>query len=228
MQIQPRDMQLLRLVAEFGFLDARQIRELIFHDLSSDTSSDRTFKRLVEAKLLTRIEPPLVGNRRGGNGVYIYRLGAAGVSLFGGSNPHISTIYHSLAIADLHMMLVGLERQGRIQVMAYLTEPSTHQTIGGKVLKPDYYAEIRNRRGEDFAFMFEIDMGTQSTAIRGKLANYREAAADEDWPDNQSVVFVAIDEKRVRTLELMLSRWDKEWREVISVSTASGIAAVLS
>lgn len=240
MEIDRRDLTITRYVAKFGQLSTAHIQALTFSDLQSHTPATRTLNRLVERKYLHRIERRLVGGSQGGSGQYVYQLGPEGHHLFheGRWTPARAINYHSLAIADCYVMLMRLEREGLLVITEYATEPECHVEIGRFYLKPDLFVAFGRPGGSGSGsgsggarLMVEVDMATQGQRqILEKFVRYWEgynAAEGDVWPDNQLVVFVAIDEYRAEELRRLLGRGKKEQRELFRIHTLASLEKML-
>jgi hypothetical protein len=226
MQLDHRELTITQLVFRFGQLTSRHINELVFADSASHTPASRVLRRLVERNYLSRIERRIVGGSRGGSGVYVYQVGAEGHRLLGEGRwiPARAVRFHSLAIADCYVVLVRLARQGRLKLLGYTTEPECHIELRGYSLKPDLYVEVSKPDGsKTLRIMVEVDMATQGQRqILEKFLRYwraREAADETEWPGNQIVAFIAIDDERAQELRWLREKGDKEQRELFLIKT---------
>lgn len=234
MLIDQRDLTITQLVSRFGQLSSMHIQKLVFSNLKSHTPASRSLNRLVSQKYLARIERKIVGGSRGGSGQFVYQLGAEGHRMFreGRYNPARAINYHSLAIAGCYVGVVQLEQQGLLHIRGYTTEPDCHVTIKAGVreyqLKPDLYLELERQDGSNqLRVMVEIDMGTQGQRqIIDKFARYwgaHTAASDAEWPANQFVFFVAVDDHRAEELRWMLAKGSPEQRVIFRVYTLGSL-----
>lgn len=236
MQLDQRDLAIVQLISRFGQLSTKHVQQLIFSDLNSHTPADRTLVRLLDRRYVARIERRIVGGSRGGSGQYVYQLGSEGHRLFkeGRWIPARAINYHSLVIADCYVVLRRLERAGRLTIRGYLCEPDSHEVVkvGAReyYLKPDLYAELERPGGQSsIRIMFEIDMGTQGQRqITEKFVRYWGASQTEQWPENQIVVFVAIDEYRAQELRWILDKGSPEQRELFKVHTLESFEQSMS
>lgn len=242
MFIQDRDLNVIQLVSRFNQLSSHQIRQLVFYDTLSNNPADRSLTRLVERGMLARIERRRPGGARGGSGQYVYQLGPTGHKLCrSDADGHVPRYIparairpHTLAIADCFVALHQLGRDGKLTIAGYLTEPDCHVTIADHgheyQLKPDLYVELVRPDGSNpVRLMIEIDMATQGQKqITDKLVRYwraREAAVGDQFPVNQFVVFVAIDETRAAELRWILAKGDEEQRRLFRVHTLESFTA---
>lgn len=252
-EIELRELELIRLVARFGQLSTKHIQALIFHKLVSTNSMYKTLDRLIEARQLARIERRLAGGSRGGSGQHCIQLGLEGWKLMQAANPDDPRYqkrwqpmrainHHSLAIADTFVMLKQLEQGGRVSVVRYVTEPECHLTVGNYAINPDFYAELSRPGSTNVKrFMYEIDQGSEGQKQIGKkLAWYYGASQlvkgldEEQQPvyewntDGLLVVFIAIDEERARELLWIINKDTPERRAMFRVRTLPALEAELS
>lgn len=82
MRIAERDREIVQLVARFKQLTTTQIKELVYPGQLHDPQR-RAIKRLLENKMLARVNERLPGGFRGGSQEYVYQLGTLGVELTG-------------------------------------------------------------------------------------------------------------------------------------------------
>ena len=149
----------------------------------------RTLARLVELRVLARLER-CVGGVRAGSAGYIYALDVAGQRLAsacgpaGGARirrpwtPGAPIVAHTLAVTELYVRLREAERVGGPELLAFDAEPVCWRVFtgigGGRVtLKPDAFVRLAAGELEHFAFV-EVDRATQSAPALGrKLKLYR-------------------------------------------------------
>ena len=204
-----RDRQVVELVAKFRQLTSGQIRDSLFAELASTTPLDRTLKRLVERKHLSRLKR-LVGGDQGGSGQYVYQLGRAGWKLLGKPGAYWAprTVNpHTLAVADCYVTLKQAEQRDELAVIQFTTEPECHRAVGDVLLTPDAHIEIGDRiNGVKQTCYLEIDRGTERIdVIRAKCIRYWKAY--QSWSDEYfpRVVFSVPDESRLRVLKRVCS-----------------------
>lgn len=230
-----RDRQIVLSVDRFGQLAVAHISKLHFADLASSEPMYRALRRLVERKYLARIERRMVGGTGAGSGQYVYQLGSEGWKAVGKPGkywPFRMVNYHTLAIADAHMELLELEREGRIEIVGFTTEPDTWLSIAGADLRPDMFVEVRKSfEKRTMSLWVETDMGTErQKAIKDKLARYWHAyenANAETLPVFPLVLFLAPDEKRARELRWWIESGPKDAQPLFIVSTVSEYARLL-
>lgn len=226
-----RDLAVLRHVARFKQLSAKQIRALLFTDVTTDTPSDRTLLRLVERSYLRRIERRLVGGARGGSGQYVYELGRRGHFLFytDRHNPRRTVDHHSIAIADVYIAFKQLEREGVFSIVGMSTEPDCWVTIGGVNLRPDMRIDVEGKSRRQPLWL-EIDMATEAQKqIRAQLDGYYKAFDNTDGEEVgvfPLVIWLAIDEERARELTWIISQMPENARRLFRVSSIANIPTI--
>jgi protein involved in plasmid replication-relaxation len=200
-----RDQAVVELVAKFKQMTVGQIRASLFAELASTTPIDRTLKRLVEKKHLSRI-PRLIGGDHGGSGQYVYQLGRAGWKLVGKPGAYWApqaVNLHTLTIADCYVRLLGTD----LEVVRFTTEPECHTAAGPVLLTPDAYVEVGNRATRlKQACWLEVDRGTERLdVIVEKCVRYWTGF--QNWPDEYFpiAVFVVPDGRRKQAIERAFS-----------------------
>lgn len=230
-----RDRQIVLSVDRFNQLSTEHINQLHFQGLASATPLYRTLDRLVARKYLARIQRRMVGGNGAGSGQYVYGLGSEGWKAVGRTGKYWlfrQVNYHTLGIADAYIELLKLERENRIEIKGFRTEPDTHTVIAGADLRPDMFVEA-GRVFEDrtMSLWIEIDMGTERRkAIEEKLKRYWHAyehANAETLPVFPVVLFLAPDDMRARELRWIIDSGPKEARDLFLVSKVSDYAPLL-
>jgi hypothetical protein len=217
-----RDLDVIALVAEFKQLRSDQVHSILFHHLSA-SPCDRTLKRLFDRGYLDRVERQTVGGTYGGSGTYVYQVAQAGHRLLGHEGRAklaTSVNLHTLAIADCYIALLELEREGKLVLSGYATEPHCHTQIGSFHLHPDLYLEFQRPSGSTVRLMLEVDMTRQGEPdIADKFRRYWGGfdAGVEFWPRNQAVLFVARKKERGQTLIKYLDKLPVEERKLFAV-----------
>jgi len=219
-----RDYATVQLVARFKQMTAAQIHELLFFSLSSHMPCHRTLHRLMTQKYLARIERRTVGGAKGGSGQYVYFLGVAGHHLMreGRYNPARTIDYHALAIVDTYIQLARLEREGKLRIVGYSTEPDCWVNVAGHELKPDMYVELERGRSV-VKLWLEADLGSEGQKqIKGKLLRYWrafDAADSEQWPEWPRILFVCVDDWRANELAWIIRQGKPEQQALFRVTT---------
>ena len=179
-----RDREITKTVAKLRLVSGTQLERLFFAHGGMPPSRARLTRgalaRLTEMGLLTKLART-VGGARGGSGAYVFEIGAAGERLLAywrgeglartrpAHEPGQRFVAHTLAIAEMYVRLVEAERDQRIEVLAFETEPAAWRRyvgIGSReiVLKPDAFVRIGNGDYEDSWFL-EVDLATESSVV---------------------------------------------------------------
>jgi hypothetical protein len=231
-----RDHQVLTYVSRFQQLTSNHIHTLVFYESTSKHPTYTSLRRLVTRGYLTRIERLLPGGSRGGSGQHVYILSREGHRLYGsGVYRRISKERnHSLAIAECYIVALELARAGKIVVHEYLTEQGTdsHSVVNGQDLRPDLVLEYQRLAStRRVRLLIEVDMATQGQKqILGKVWRYWRASETEDeklWPDNQYVLFVAIDEARADELKRLISKQSVDMAALFFVTSLERVGQTI-
>jgi Replication-relaxation len=188
----PRDRDILKKVSDLRFASGDQLARMCFIEddpLSQARAARRALLRLVNLDGLARL-PRRVGGVRAGSAGFVYYLGSVGYRLavrYGwqperrrrrSDLPGTAFLNHSLAVAELHTLLVEADRSRRFELLELSAEPSCWRSYGGigtqrpLTLKPDSYVRLGVGEFEDSYFV-ELDRGTEGTkTIERKLAEY--------------------------------------------------------
>lgn len=185
------EREIVETVARLTLVSGRQLAHLFidFYISGSSAASPstharrarRVLARLVEQRVLDRLERRQ-GGIGGGSSAWVYALGPAGrriVAYWAGEGlprsrsahePGRAWTAHTLAVSDLYVRLRQAERSGRVELLAFDTEPACwrrYTRLGGAagVLKPDAYIRLGVGEFED-SFFAEVDLGSER---RGQL-----------------------------------------------------------
>jgi hypothetical protein len=225
-----RDRQIVALIARFKQASSRQVHELLFTGVSY-TPADRALKRLTDRGYLTRIERRTVGGSRGGSGQYVYGLGRRGYFMHydGGSfRPGRVVNYHALAILDAYLVMVRKQRENRLDILGYSTEPDCWVKVAGDELKPDLFLELRRPTGNSIKLWLEIDMATEGQKqLRDKLARYWRVYQADELDEFPLVLWVAIDDERAKELRWLIGQEKPEAQKLFRVTTLADLPAIL-
>lgn len=201
----------------------------------------RALNRLVERKWLARLGNRFEAGRGAGSGQDVYQLGSEGWKLVGRPGkywPFRARNYHMLAIPDAYLEMLELEREGKLTIETYSTEPESHRMFGEVTLRPDLDIVVSHPFKDSLRPLWlEIDMGTERrSAITRKLAEYiyvykhanRGAVEGQEilpvWPQ---VVFLAPDMPRVRELRAWIQAGPEEGHNLFIASTIPEFARLL-
>jgi hypothetical protein len=185
-----RDRAIIDMVARLHLVTGQQLLRVHWPNASEADAraARRALKRLVEWRVLARLERRLGGLGRGSDS-WSYALDVAGqrlVNLEGTARrPHLPSPpmwRHVLMVAEIYTRLVeslpGTDRS----LAEWQGEPAAWRDFAGPFgersrLKPDGFVRIDGPGYQDL-FFIEADTGTQSRAvIRAKLDAYRPYAA---------------------------------------------------
>lgn len=228
MRLNTRDHQIIAFVARFGQVTKHHVRAAVFDANASSTPCDRAMKRLVDQKLLARVEIRTVGGANGGSGQHVYQVGSAGWRLAeteGSFWLSRSVKYHSLAIADVYV-----DVSKNLKLVRWESEPDTHVKINYVPLLPDLYLELDLGHLTRRCWV-EVDLGTERPKqLREKMDRYHHAwsGASEKWNPWPLVVWVVPDEKRKRELLSLIALEPKESQPMYRVATFENVVEVLA
>jgi hypothetical protein len=230
MQIAHRDLAVIRLVGRFQQLTSAQISTAIFHEKRSKTSSTNVLRRLVRDRYLAHLNRPLPGGPQGGRGQYVYQIGPEGWKLFSRSRwrPSSSVNFHSLAIGDVYMQALQIERAGHGSISSYLTEPESHVVIARQDLRPDLHLELEVPGRGVLSLYIEVDLATErQKQLREKMERYYQAWKHTDADSFPLIVFLAPDEYRRAEIRRIVGAGGEEWTALFHVELQSDFAAYL-
>lgn len=210
------------------------------------TSEPVTLRR-TQAKLaklrslgvLARLERNVGGVRAGSTG-QVYSLDTAGQRLAvsgcgpaGGRRrrrpwtPGLPFLRHQLAVSELFVRLREAERDDRLAVLGFDSEPLCWRSFAGiggarSILKPDAFLRIGIGEYQD-TFFIEVDQDTQSLpAIKRKLVVYRRFYAtgreQERYGAFPQVLFLVPTESRRAALADLIGRQPEEIRRFTAVA----------
>lgn len=204
----PAYARIVTAVDEFGQITSSQIRRLCYTTGTPGgrvTRSNRALKRLYELGKVDRIDRA-VGGYTGGSGEFIYRR----PDLTGRPDEH------ALARADF---CIQLTESDRVTQLFYWVEAEAYRTVGHNLLKPDIFIELRVG-GVDYAFMVEIDMGTEhKKRIGEKLNGYVNAYKSGYWKDGPfpPIIWACKTEKARREIKRKIGLLDAKFRGLFDV-----------
>jgi hypothetical protein len=223
-----------------------QIIDLFFSDIPDVSTrarrARRVLGRLVEQRVLARLERPRQGGARGGSSSWVYGLGPAGRRIVaywsgeglprsrGESEPSIAWTAHRLAVSDLYVQLRQAERDGRIELLAFDAEPNCwrrYTRLGGApgVLKPDAFVRLGVADYED-SFFVEQDLGSER---RGQLTRqhraygeyFRSGVEQSNTGVFPAVVWIVPDTKRATVFEDIARGLPEQLRALFTLATTA-------
>jgi hypothetical protein len=231
-----RDLSIVLSIADFKQLSTAALGSMHFHGLS-ETPKYRVLDRLVASNVLAVTRRRDIGGTGAGSGPNIYQLGRVGwaVAVTHGKREGAywklrSIDDHTLTIGDAYLQLLALEREGKLEIVRYETEPSSHRSFNGRIVRPDFYAVVKHPYSErQHPVWLEIDRGTERVPqIKKKLEDYVYAInhwnGDGDFP---YVIFLAPDPDRVKYIRAIIAEEDEADQDMFLVSTVPEYARLL-
>jgi hypothetical protein len=241
-----RDREIVQAVARLTLVSGAQIIKLFFPDIPDVSTrarrSRRVLGRLTEQRVLARLERPRLGGAGGGSSSWVYALGPAGrriVAYWSGEGlprsrrteePNVAWTTHRLAVSDLYVQLRQVERDGRVELLAFDGEPACwrHFTrLGGApgVLKPDAFVRLGVGEFED-SFFVEVDLGSER---RGQLVRqhraygeyFRSGVEQSNTGIFPAVVWIVPDAKRAALFEDIAYGLPEQLRGLFTVATVA-------
>jgi len=179
-----RDREITQTVARLRLVSGNQLERLFFAHGGIPASRARLARsvlgRLSELGLLDKLART-VGGARGGSGAFVYELGAAGERLLAywrgeglartrtAHEPGQRFVTHTLAMAETYVRVNEVERDGRLELLSFETEPAAWRRYVGLgsrevILKPDAFVRIGAGDYEDSWFI-EVDLATESSGV---------------------------------------------------------------
>lgn len=184
-----RDWAILRFLSRHCYATTKQLQRRFFTDHATPSAATRAavrvLDRLLQQRLLTRLERKIGGHTRG-SASYIWHLDAAGERLTrrdGGPrrrfiDPSLPFLEHCLQITETALILYELTQSSdlrltklEIETEAWRSFLTRHGTT--TILKPDLYARLSGSDYDDHWYI-EVDLGTESVVpvLRDKCAAY--------------------------------------------------------
>jgi hypothetical protein len=223
-QIDARQRVIVEQVAELRLMSGRQIEALHFQAdagvsaASAARQCRRTLSRLVEQRLLHRLDRR-VGGIRAGSASFVYGLGPVGHRLLeldvARPRPHEPGslfVDHQLAVAQLFVDVSLAASAGQLELLEVQGEPACWRSLpshGRTVLRPDIYLALA-RDELEYRWFVELDRGTvHLPAVLRKARLYEtyyrcgvEQAAHDVFP---RVLWVVPGPKRAEQLRALLA-----------------------
>jgi hypothetical protein len=246
-----RDRQIVEAIARLTLVSGGQLINLFFNNIGNDSTRSRRARRilgrLVDERVLDRLERRR-GGVGGGSSSWVYALGPAGRRMVaywageglprsrGAYEPSTSWMAHTLAVSDLYVRLREAERAGRVELLAFDTEPACwrrYTRLGGAagVLKPDAYLRLGVGEFED-SFFIEVDMGTER---RGQLTRqhhayreyFRAGVEQTNTGVFPGVLWVVPDTQRMALLSDIHRRLPEQTRRLFTATSSEQALDVL-
>ena len=203
--LSPRDHRILDLLLGHRYLTTPQLERFCFADHTSAASGARTARRVLRRLARDGLIAPLtrrIGGVRAGSASYVWQLASGGARLVAGKTgyrthePSLRFLGHCLAVADAHLVVLDLQRDGQVLDVSVQLEPVCWRTftgVGGerRLLQPDLFVRTTTPDYEDRWFI-EVDLGTESLpTLLGKCAQY-EAYRPRAQEQSASAVFTLV------------------------------------
>jgi hypothetical protein len=242
-----RDMAILHSVYACRLMTAGQLERLHFADnRSSDTAariSRRVLKRLAEQDILRRRERRIGGIRAGSAG-FIYSLGAQGARLLSDKRLHYYVhdpsdyfMQHTLALAELYVVLHEQSRSDSYELLEIQTEPTCWRVFitlanGKQTLKPDMFVKL-GVGDDELSYFVELDRGTTyAGSLLKKLRTYeryfqvgKEQREGGVFPQ---VLWLVPDRKRQTALEWLCAPLNARIPGLCMVTTQEDLLQVIT
>jgi hypothetical protein len=235
-QLSDRDRLVLTAVEDLRLLSARQIERAIFVDGSPLTRARRcraALQRLTEWGCLTRLDRRIGGLRAGSAG-FVYGFAPFGQRVLNPGaerlrrvrEPRTAFADHVLMISELWVQLLEAEREERLKLIDFQSEPNCWRSSGGvssvQWVKPDA-GVVTATDDWELHFFVEVDLATESqSVIRTKAATYadywqtgKEQTARGVFP---RVLFLVPYERRKEQIVETLSRLPAEQWQLFQVA----------
>jgi hypothetical protein len=246
-QLSERDLAAVSDVATLKLVSGRQLQALHFapdrhaSDVTAARTCRRVLERLLELRLLVRLERR-VGGLRGGSSSSIYAIGPVGQRLVDPAGtrrrfrePTATFALHTLAIADLVVELRSAARGGLIEVLAVQAEPGCWRSLGGgagNVLRPDLFVRLAAGEYEYHSFV-EVDLGTEGLPrLLAKCQTYDSYFATGVEQDKHGlfprVVWLLDNEQRAKRLHEAIERSTRLRPELFIIGQLPGALSALT
>ncbi|GAA4536577.1 replication-relaxation family protein [Amycolatopsis samaneae] len=226
-ELSERDLSILQSLSAHRLLSTAQIRRLHFAEGHASLGAAsgavmRVLGRLEAKNLAVRLNRRIGGVRAGSSGI-TWQLGATGERLVRTRQgkkyrrrfvePGVTFATHTLATAELAVVLHELHRTDAIELVSVETEPSCWRSFAGphgtpEWLKPDLFAITASGDYEDHWYL-EADLATEHpTVVVRKAKSYQRYAATGAHQARHgifpAVVWVVPDQARLRALQAAL------------------------
>ncbi len=245
-----RDRAILRTLADFRLMTGRQLQQLYVSSSNPVTAARRTravLRRLSELRAVVRLERRIGGIQAGSEGhVYgLSGLGHAVLALDNAVSVRGRTVWetkpafqdHLLAISQLYVELVELQRRGAAELLGFETEPTAWRQFAGPSgerlpVKPDAFVALGVGEFEQRAFI-EMDCGTESLpTVQRKCRRYldywRSGSEQRRHGVFPRVWWLVHSERRRQRLTDVVAAHAPEERVLFAVALAAEVAGLLA
>lgn len=248
-ELSERERRITETAVRLRLVSGKQLERLFFAEIASVAGrgriARRTLARLVERRVLGRLERRIGGVRAGAAGyVYYPAVGAQRLAAYwqgeglrrtrSPHEPNRAFVRHALGISEAYVRLVEADRDGRIELLEFQAEPVCWRSFTGPMgtawLKPDAFVRLApDAVSERHAFL-EIDCGTEGRAAltrkaRVYLAAWQAGIASEVFP---RVVWITTNERRVQLLVDICASLPAEAWKLFAVTAPERALDVLS
>lgn len=193
LELTARDRRIIDLLHRLRVASMPQLVRLFFtkgNPASDARLARHALKRLVDRRILHRLDRRIGGSRAGSTG-HVYALDVAGQALAGSDalvgrrrrpyEPGQHYLAHSLAVTELYVRLIEAERDGQLEIIDFEAEPACWRSFFGpsgarQRLKPDCFIRVAATGSNVETLWFcEIDRGSVSIAgLQSQFRAYRQ------------------------------------------------------
>ena len=241
-----RDWEVLRRISEHRYLTTHHIQSFVFTTLGTPESAARTTRHVLQRlarNALIRVTQQRVGGSRAGSAAKVWQLAPAGARLIQDDGatkrthePSLRFLKHCLAIADVHLGALDLEKISNVTKVHVETEPTSWRRYTGpggepRWLQPDLAVVIHLTDFSDRWFI-EVDLGTESlpTLLKkcGQYEAYRASGIEQETHGAFPLVLWMFNRSdRAEKLKAAILRSPRLTPELYRFATADTVQAVL-
>lgn len=225
MSLTARDQTIIASLKQHRFLSTHDLQRWHFSAhasaLTAARTSRRVLARLKELGVIDTLSRRL-GGVTAGSSQHVWHLTPVGERLAArGSGrrirePSPAFLDHELGVARVHLDLIGAEREKRLRLIDFTTEPRCWRTFPGAsgqvvTLKPDFFSIIGANDTYESLVFGEYDRGTESVKTIAKKASVYESYWRTGLEERRSgafptVLWIAPDEHRITRIREELGR----------------------
>lgn len=234
MNLLERDAEFLRFLARHPMATSKQIMAVVFRQNINPAAFRRARDRLLEDKLIIKVQNRVPGGSKGGSGPDTFRLSPLGWSIFkSGVYSQRRTIdYHALKVIDVHISILDAVDAGWLVLKYFEIEQEAYHRIAGAAIQPDAYYELTNLTTRKHQHLIiEVDNGTESRAqITDKLGRYLHAREHNErvYKVFPFVIFIAVDQARAERLRRIITAHMDYQEPLFGVCTSDVFPRVLT
>jgi hypothetical protein len=249
-ELSERERRIIETVVRLRLLSATQLERLYFATTANPASrarlARRTLARLVELRLLGRLERRIGGVRAGAAGhVYYATTGAQRLVAYWHDEglgrlrsryePNQAFVRHTLGIAESYVRAKEAHHAGTVELLEFQSEPAAWRTFVGPggarlFLKPDAFVRLGVSAEEEEKAFLEIDCGTEGRAAltrkcRAYLMAWQAGIEGEVFP---RVLWITTNQRRVGLLTEVCASMPAEAWKLFAVTTPERALAMLT